>query len=53
VKIYPGVHHGFDRAGQVTAGDPNAIGGTAVLKFDAKAANDARERMVAFFREHL
>lgn len=53
VKIYPGVYHGFDRAGQVTAGDPNAIGGTAVLRFDAKAANDARERMVAFFREHL
>ena len=53
VKIYPGVFHGFDRAGQISGPDPKAVGGTAVLKFDANAASDARERMVAFFREHL
>ena len=53
VKIYPGVHHGFDRAGAISAPDPRADGKVAVLKYNAAAAADARTRMVAFFRQHL
>lgn len=51
LKIYPDVHHGFDRKGSWKGYAPYAENGTAVLQWNAEAANDGRERAVAFLRQ--
>ena len=48
LKIYPGVHHGFDRGGSWSGYDPTAINKRAVLRYDATAAEDSRRRAVEF-----
>ena len=51
LTMYPDVHHGFDRKGSWKGHAPMAINGTAILKWDAKAAHDSRKRAVAFLRQ--
>lgn len=51
--MYPGVHHGFDRRESWTGYAPYARDQTATLQWDAEAANDSRERAVAFLRQAL
>lgn len=50
LTVYPNVHHGFDRKGSWSGYAPNAINKTAVLRWDAEAANNGRERAVNFLR---
>ena len=51
LNIYPGVHHGFDRRGSWTGFAPYAENQTATLRWNAAAAQDSRERAVAFLRQ--
>ena len=51
LKIYPGVHHGFDRQGSWTGYDPAAINETAILEYNSEAAKDARQRAVKFMKK--
>ena len=48
LKIYPGVHHGFDRGGSWYGYDPAAINQRGVARYDAAAAEDSRRRAVDF-----
>ena len=50
LTVYPNVHHGFDHKGSWSGYAPYAINKTAVLQWDAEAANDGRERAVNFLR---
>ena len=51
LKIYPDVHHGFDRKGSWKGFAPYAKNKTAVLQWDEDAAHDSRERASAFLRQ--
>lgn len=51
LKIYPGVHHGFDRAGSWQGYAPYARNRTGILRWNAEAAYDSRQRAVAFLRQ--
>lgn len=54
LHIYPGVYHGFDRQGEtVTVADPAAVGGHAKVEWNRAAAEDARNRAVAFLKRTL
>lgn len=53
LTMYPGVHHGFDRQGSWTGYAPFAKDQTAILQWDAEAANDSRRRAVTFLRQAL
>ena len=50
LKMYPNVHHGFDRKGLSQGYAPYARNKTAILRWDAQAAHDSRKRAVAFLR---
>ena len=51
LKIYPDVHHGFDRKGSWKGFAPYVKDKTAILQWDEEAAHDSRERAVAFLRK--
>lgn len=51
LKIYPDVHHGFDRKGFWKGFAPYAKNKTAVLQWDEEAALDSRARATAFLRQ--
>ena len=51
LKMYPDVHHGFDRKGSWKGYAPYAKNKTAILQWDADAAHDSRNRAVAFLRQ--
>jgi dienelactone hydrolase len=51
VKIYPGVHHGFDRAGSWRVYAPYARDRTGILKWNTEAAYDSRRQAVEFLRQ--
>ena len=51
LKLYPGVHHGFDGKKSWTERDPAAINQTAVLEPNSEAAEDARQRAVMFLKK--
>ncbi len=51
LTIYPGVHHGFDRAGSWQGYAPYARNQSAVLRWNAEAAHDSRKRAAAFLRQ--
>ena len=51
LTIYPDVHHGFDRKGSWKGYAPFAKNRTAVLQWDAEAANDSRKRAVEFLQQ--
>jgi len=51
LKVYPGVHHGFDRKGSWKGYAPYAKDNTAILQWDEASAHDSRERAVAFLRQ--
>lgn len=50
LKIYPHVHHGFDREGSWQGYAPYARNRTGILRWNADAAHDGRARAVAFLR---
>jgi dienelactone hydrolase len=51
LTIYPGVHHGFDRAGSWQGYAPYARNRRGILQWDAKAAYESRKRAVTFLRQ--
>ena len=51
LKIYPDVHHGFDRKGSWKGFAPYAKDKTAILQWNEKAAHDSRKRAIAFLRQ--
>ena len=51
LKLYPGVHHGFDGNKSWTGDNPAAINETAVLEPNSEAAEDARQRAVMFLKK--
>jgi len=54
VVVYKGAFHAFDRPGRMhTIEDPNARRGKAVVAYDKAAAEDARKRIVEFFKARL
>ncbi len=54
VVVYEGAFHAFDRPGRrQTIQDPNARQGKAVVAYDKAAAEDARRRVVEFFKARL
>lgn len=48
---YPGVHHGFDRAGSWKGYAPFAQNRIGILQWDTEAAYDSRKRAGVFLRE--
>ena len=48
IKIYNGVHHGFDRPDP-----PYWTNGETILEWDGDAAEDSRQRIIAFLRKHF
>jgi dienelactone hydrolase len=51
LKIYPNVHHGFDRTGSLQGYAPYARNRTGILQWNAEAAYDSRKRVVIFLRQ--
>ncbi len=51
LKMYPDVHHGFDRKGSWKGFAPYAKDKTAILQWDKEAAHDSRKRAIAFLRQ--
>lgn len=47
---YPGAHHGFDRGPE---GDTDRTSNGTIMKFDSKAAADAQQRTIAWFKTYL
>ncbi len=51
LTIYPNVHHGFDRKGAWQGYAPYARNQSAILRWNAAAANDSRKRTVTFLQQ--
>jgi len=50
MKIYPGVHHGFDMKGYHKGKDSISSGGISILEYNEKAAKDSRQQAVEFLK---
>jgi len=53
VQVYPDAFHAFDAPSNSGVDHARSVSGGWVIGYDAAAAQDARARLVAFFREHL